>query len=178
MQVNDIKADTSENVNKLFQLIANRILRKIDLEEKKRKSSENKLNNVSKGSKINKNSSQISNRMLFLNKPQFGCKKYKMDEENEKKVKEEQEKKAEGEKRDPTFLNQLYKKETDKFKSIDIIASKKDFLDKINEDLNFIGMEYEKNLNEFSKKTNSSLNVKSCGDLRIKKHVTFRDPFK
>lgn len=39
---------------------------------------------------MNKNSNSLSNKMLFLNKPQFGCKKYKMDEENEKRVKEEQ----------------------------------------------------------------------------------------
>ena len=56
---------------------------------------------------MKKNSDTLSNKMLFLKKPQFGCKKNKMDEENEKRVKEEKEKKAEGEKKYPIFLNQL-----------------------------------------------------------------------
>jgi len=61
--------------------------------------------------------------------------------------------------------------------SVDIIQEKKEFLDKINDDLADIGKAYEENLRNFEKKTKSTLNVKSCGDLRIKKHVTFRDPF-
>jgi len=79
--------------------------------------------------------------MQFLNKPQFGCKRYKMDEDNERQVIEIQKKKLEMERRDPNFLIQQYKEKTEEFKNVDIIQAKKDFLDKINEDLNFIGME-------------------------------------
>jgi len=87
MQLNDIKAETSENVNKLFSLIANRIFRKIDQEERKRLKDDSKLNNANKGNKKNTNTNLGSKKMQFLNKPQFGCKRYKMDEDHEEKIK-------------------------------------------------------------------------------------------
>lgn len=146
MQLNDIKAETSENVNKLFSLIANRIIRKIDQEERKRLKDDSKLNNVNKGAKKNTNTNLGSKKMQFLNKPQFGCKRYKMDEDHEEKIKKLQQDKYEMERRDPNFLIQQQKEKTEEFMSVDIIQEKKVFLDKINEDLNFIGMEYEKNL--------------------------------
>jgi len=44
--------------------------------------------------------------MQFLNKPQFGCKRYKMDEDHEEKIKKLQQDKNEMERRDPNFLIQ------------------------------------------------------------------------